>query len=723
MADDYTISIAIVGDNKLSGTLRMSSDDLKRFSNETRNATQNTAQMDSTLTRLRGAVTGFVGALALRQVIGFAEEMNELGTQVHANRVLFDQLTQSWGDSAESLQRLRAATGGVVDDMTLMSGANQLLRLNITETSRDTADLIGMIQRLKQPTQSTTDAIQNFALMLSNESLLRLDSFGISSANVKRRMDELGQSFREATMAEMGVQIERLGSAADVAITPLSRIQTIIENIGQELSGNFTIGINALAGLAIAGIERAAYEQRITDVINRLGASTSTGAVGDLLNAQYNATEFDTADQQIAARATVAWIDRLAVSITRATQPMRDWVDVQREAREEQQRFNLLRSEWDTKYPFPPSAFIAPDSYEVELEALRSRGRSALGGVTIYSSEDAQRASELAEWSQRIVDNIDELQPFIDGGLIAQSDIDAMRTLADETADFAKEAEKGAKALHDASLTALLGQGGGARSFMDLGALSLSAIADTGIADEELARLTDAVQLATGEQTANSLALRDEILPLLSDIYSQQGQDAYIQALQGLSTAIQNSWANGTPLTPDTMMRSLGWMYQPGSIGGASFTVRPGDTPSGIAAETGLTLDQIAAASGWIPGQNWTFQAGTYQIGGGNLMRTGGIGDALGGITNVIDVIRSTADVALDPMVMASESIVSSVENVRGILDDISSTVHKVTIDLDVRTSPLLQWLFTQSGNGRDWLTKIVTDNGGVVPGTTGNIP
>ena len=41
-----------------------------------------------------------------------------------------------------------------------------------------------------------------------------------------------------------------------------------------------------------------------------------------------------------------------------------------------------------------------------------------------------------------------------------------------------------------------------------------------------------------------------------------------------------------------------------GAGAAAGYTVRPGDTLSGIAAKTGTTVDAIVAANGWEDGQN-----------------------------------------------------------------------------------------------------------------------
>ena len=85
-------------------------------------------------------------------MIGFAEDMNRLGTEVRANRAIFDQLTESMGGQDRVIRSLRGSTGGVVDDLTLMGAANQLLRLNIVDNTDDLDKLVGQIQRLKDPT-------------------------------------------------------------------------------------------------------------------------------------------------------------------------------------------------------------------------------------------------------------------------------------------------------------------------------------------------------------------------------------------------------------------------------------------------------------------------------------------------------------------------------------------------------------------------------------------
>lgn len=740
MADDYKITIILEGENKLSQSVKIASSDLQRFSNETRNASNQTQQFErqtqSMTDTLRQFAGGVLGGLALREVVNFAESMNELGTEVNANRILFEQLTRTLGGGTAVLRDLRAATGDVVDDMTLMAGANQLLRLGITETSDQTADLIGMIQRLKQPTESTTDAIQNFALMLSNESLLRLDSFGISSANVKRRMDELGQSFREATMAEMAGQIERLGDAADVAITPLARIQTEIDNIRQQLGAGLSTSLNSLGGFLIAMIEHGDVawanitqnpylNQSERDMVARMTSARRQIAPG---SNQFPWYDMYNAEQQLLngsvqvvsndlAEATVRWMRPYTALVTTAAD---EWERI-RDAVFQAAHTRMMNEAMITIFRQNMGGqdirdYFDPLNYSGQLKDLQSQLGGTIGGIQVFSPDAAARARELADTLQGLVDQSAQFSGYIESGILSQAQVDRMRELADAATDFADQAEKGAKALHDASLTTLLGQGGGARSFMDLGRLSLASISDTGISEDALAALTDAVQIATGEQTANSLALRDDILPLLNDIYSQQGQDAYIQALQGLSAAIQNSWAGGEPLTPERMMQSIGWMYQPGSTGGETLTVGMGDTPWDIRQRTGMSYEEIMAATGWGGLGYYNLRPGTYQIGGGEVMRTGAIGDVLNGITTAIDGIGSIADVALDPMVTASESVVGAIDEVKSILDDITGSVHKVTIDLDVRIPAIIEWLFNQSGT--DWMKNIITANGGVPPGS-----
>lgn len=202
---------------------------------------------------IQGALAGVTVAAAF-QAIG---ALNEVGMTARQQGAIFRQMTGEMGVSVEEMMsRLRQATRGTLEDTSLMEGANFLKRMNLVESADEMENLVSMIMTLKKPTDDATSAMENFGLMISNQSLLRLDSFGLSSARVKERMEELQatlgreEAFRIATFEEMRVQVERLGPAADAASSSFQRMGTHVQNVIGLLGGVAATGLEAAAQLA-----------------------------------------------------------------------------------------------------------------------------------------------------------------------------------------------------------------------------------------------------------------------------------------------------------------------------------------------------------------------------------------------------------------------------------------------------------------------------------------
>ena len=193
---------------------------------------------------LDGAVIAVGGAFAGWQVVSTIADLTNLGGQVNATTNTFNALSGGSSEAMMSMDGLRARTRGVVDDMVLMQGASQLLSMELAGSQDELEQFIGMAVDLKKPTESAQDAIMNFATMLANDSVLRLDSFGISSERVKTRMAELQASgealnksdaFRMATLEEGTNSLDRLGDSLDANATELQKFQTRWDNTWQDI--------------------------------------------------------------------------------------------------------------------------------------------------------------------------------------------------------------------------------------------------------------------------------------------------------------------------------------------------------------------------------------------------------------------------------------------------------------------------------------------------------
>lgn len=208
-----TITLIVSATDQASPKLKNVNDKIKETGDKSQSSWGKLKSMGGMMEALAGQkiITGFT------DIVG---KLNDIGLEAQANRSIFAEMTKTIGGSDAVLEQLRTATGGIVDDVTLMGGASSMLRMGLAGNSDELATLTEMAIRLKKPTETATEAIDNFSLMLSNQSVQRLDSFGISSAAVRTRINELldsGQAlnreeaFKMAVMEQGAAALDKLG--------------------------------------------------------------------------------------------------------------------------------------------------------------------------------------------------------------------------------------------------------------------------------------------------------------------------------------------------------------------------------------------------------------------------------------------------------------------------------------------------------------------------------
>lgn len=267
---NYTIAITITTRDQMSGPLANVQRSIGNLTNTTNQHSRamdlNTQSQQNNsvagrflgfqMNSLQGAITGAMGAFAVTKVVEWAGAMNEAGMEANATANVFEALianTDSFTTSAEDmLESLRTATRGIVDDTSLMSGANQLMQMGLANNEAELQRLMNMAVSLKKPYEDAGEAINNFSLMLANQSVQRLDSFGISSAKVRARIEELlasGQAlnreeaFKMAVMEEGATAIDRMGDSIAQNATAMDRWKARIDNVmggvGQAIATTF----------------------------------------------------------------------------------------------------------------------------------------------------------------------------------------------------------------------------------------------------------------------------------------------------------------------------------------------------------------------------------------------------------------------------------------------------------------------------------------------------
>ncbi len=230
-------------------TIRISAVDnfgsvMQKYNTEMKKAEDNTKQVGKQSSELGNTLKGLFTIALAKQVAGYVSEMLELGKEANASEARFRALTSTMGDYEATMQGLRRATLGVVDDMHLQQGAMLLIQTAGIESNDELERMMGLITRLKKPSEDMTDAINNFGLMLANNSILRLDSFGISASKVRSRILELqaelgvdrSQAFRMAVLEEGEKNLQKFGNAAEVAGTASSRFGVKMTNAAQDIA-------------------------------------------------------------------------------------------------------------------------------------------------------------------------------------------------------------------------------------------------------------------------------------------------------------------------------------------------------------------------------------------------------------------------------------------------------------------------------------------------------
>jgi len=267
MAKRYPVEIVLGAKEKLSGVLNKATGMLKKL----------------------GQVALGLGAGAAVAVGGLAVSLGGLAVDaagVDQVRQSFDALTASIGETSSAmLADLRSATRNMVSDADLMQSANQLISMGLADSSEQAAGLAEMAVRLggAMGTDAVT-SMNDFALMLANQSIPRLDTFGISSSKVRTRIDELMQSvqgmtreqaFMQAVTEQGAAAMERLGDAGvSGAAVGLAQLKATFENLKTAVGTAFLPALQAiltpLADLAVR------YAPQLGAALEALGTAIST---------------------------------------------------------------------------------------------------------------------------------------------------------------------------------------------------------------------------------------------------------------------------------------------------------------------------------------------------------------------------------------------------------------------------------------------------------------
>lgn len=708
---------------------------MRQLGNESRGLLGNIRSLESGVQTLMG---GFVGHQAI-QAIG---RLREIGDQARFARLAFEEMAGGPDGAVAALNQLREATGGVIDDVTLMSQSTRLQLLGLADGAQEAGELFATLSQIARITgQSIDSALSTFQLTIANESFMRLDSLGLSVESVKNRVEELkaagmdaSDAFRQAVIEGMSGVVETIGDAATAGETAFARMQVRIQNMTAELGIFINRGIEAgaqLAELALLATETGQQRRLDFEADTRTLAALSAGDFrqqfgGNLADVQYlfsaiRDTQF-VAQQlglQMPAPETMTGLfpgtdlERWQWAFNQLEDVQGRLLELDRERARENERFLSMLGRQRYEMEAQAAALEAQAAAAAEAERRRDvfdqfirpislLGADATGIASLF--QDARtplglpdvpefitpaQAADIEAIAKSAEALFAEAKDAFEEELITEADLAMAERYAEEVRAIADEAGRAADNFERATLETVFGQGVRNPIAGGISGDLLSEARESGLfTDEELAELQDQLDLYSGAQTEASLIWRDDVVPLLVRIADEYGPDAMIAASQRLEAAMQQGLLSGTSPDEivDRLMAQSGFMMLSSKTGGDPMLVEGKLGTSGIG-----TGDRDVAGGGAAAGGVGRGDFGIPPTAEMSVIaeKTQDTNDAWDRTKTAIEQAAN----ALDPFNTDLSTGLETSQLIQGVLKDISETEYEVRLAVTADTSSVPQWL------------------------------
>lgn len=250
--------------------------------------------------RLAGGIQSLVTAYAGMQGVRAIASLAETGAQARRAEAAFTAFSGGVKEATANLRAMREASGGALSEMQAQQQASRLLSMGLAQNANDLERITRIAVNLGTAMgRDVNTSLEEFALLLANQSILRLDTFGISGAQVRERIEELQSSmagldrqtaFVMATM-EIGEQrLAELEAAGYDAVSGMDALKAALNDVAVEAATTFGPAIDAAAekaanfitqGLEQGQAQKARVEalRETAEVLEQLGRAEEAAAL------------------------------------------------------------------------------------------------------------------------------------------------------------------------------------------------------------------------------------------------------------------------------------------------------------------------------------------------------------------------------------------------------------------------------------------------------------
>lgn len=219
------VVVVVRGQDEASAVFKSIAGELSKQSQE---SAKGLTVLDGMMVSIGQRLTGWA-----KQLPGAVKDLTMLGAQSQAAAHRLRSFAGGAEEADAQLAAFMAGADGAVDRMTAMSGASRLLQMGLVQDAESMEMVAAMATKLGDQTESASQRVQGFALMLANTSIPRLDNYGISSGVVRKRIEELQkatyglsreEAFKTAVFEEGRKALEKMGETSDLLLTRLEKV-------------------------------------------------------------------------------------------------------------------------------------------------------------------------------------------------------------------------------------------------------------------------------------------------------------------------------------------------------------------------------------------------------------------------------------------------------------------------------------------------------------------
>jgi len=303
---DYELEGLIKLRDETGEATHSASQGMKRLDDQSKKTGSGLQNFEGVLQTVQTALVTLGVVKAAKAVAGLAL----LGTQVERTEKAFRAISGGIAEADANLEAMRTGTRGAINDTEAMAAANKLLQMGLADGADGLQEMSMMATRLGNAMgMEAGPAIEWFTLLLANQSIQRLDEFGISSGRVRDRVEQLTkgmhglnreQAFMQAVMEEGHKSLEALGDATDDNALSVEKGTAAWQNLKNEVGKAFAsfAGIVEIATPVLNFLteqlktlnkltEQYGYwEARIRSVVGVLSGGTYSPWGADVLAAQ-----------------------------------------------------------------------------------------------------------------------------------------------------------------------------------------------------------------------------------------------------------------------------------------------------------------------------------------------------------------------------------------------------------------------------------------------------